>query len=288
MDGAIEGSGWLIVTVIAALGIIAWGSIIVVLFLRKAIIIGTVVFGPFAMAGLASGKTKSWAVKWVEVVVALALSKFVICAILTLGLQRGRRIGHRRHHRRLARIGLGVARGVLSARRVAVRALRRVTRSAPRTPPAWPGAWGNARQAGRLGAAGAGAAGGVVGGPPGWLAGRAGSGTNDRSTPPDPSTAVGAQGPAATAPGSGRRHRRRFAAQSAPTAVGGRTDRGQGAQPRPPRSRRRTVARRSVRAPTADPPLHDQRRRSPEAPDARSSRQWTPTSPTPRSLGPRW
>ena len=58
--------------------------IIGVLFLRKAIIIGTVVFGPFAMAGLASGKTKSWAVKWVEVVVALALSKFVICVILTL------------------------------------------------------------------------------------------------------------------------------------------------------------------------------------------------------------
>ena len=54
------------------------------LFLRKAIIIGTVVFGPFAMAGLASGKTKSWAVKWVEVVIALALSKFVICVILTL------------------------------------------------------------------------------------------------------------------------------------------------------------------------------------------------------------
>ena len=58
--------------------------VIGVLFLRKAIIIGTVVFGPFAMAGLASGKTKSWAVKWVEVVFALALSKFVICAILTL------------------------------------------------------------------------------------------------------------------------------------------------------------------------------------------------------------
>ena len=84
MDGAIEGSGWLVVTVIAALGILAWVMIIVVLFLRKAMIIGTVVFGPFAMAGLASGKTKSWAIKWVEVVLALALSKFVICAILTL------------------------------------------------------------------------------------------------------------------------------------------------------------------------------------------------------------
>ena len=84
MDGAIEASGWLIVTLIALLGIIAWGVVIGVLFLRKAIIIGTVAFGPFAMAGLASGKTKSWAVKWFEVVLALALSKFVISVILTL------------------------------------------------------------------------------------------------------------------------------------------------------------------------------------------------------------
>ena len=34
MDGAIEASGWLIVTLIALLGIIAWGAIVGVLFLR--------------------------------------------------------------------------------------------------------------------------------------------------------------------------------------------------------------------------------------------------------------
>ena len=125
MDGAIDGSGWLIVTLIAALGIVAWGVVIGVLFLRKAMIIGTVVFGPFAMAGLASGKTKSWAVKWVEVVVALALSKFVICVILTLAYSAVGVLGHRGHHRRPPRVDLGAARRVLPAGRAAVRALRR-------------------------------------------------------------------------------------------------------------------------------------------------------------------
>src|SRR6478736_2253741 len=84
MQGAIEGSGWLVVTLLAGFGILAWATVIVVLFLRKAMIIATLVFAPFAMAGLASGKTKSWATKWAELVFALALSKFVICAILTL------------------------------------------------------------------------------------------------------------------------------------------------------------------------------------------------------------
>ncbi|WP_420120923.1 hypothetical protein [Nakamurella sp.] len=84
MQGAIEGSGWLVVTLLAAFGTLAWATIIVILFLRKAMIIATMVFAPFAMAGLAYGKTKSWAVKWAELVFALALSKFVICAILTL------------------------------------------------------------------------------------------------------------------------------------------------------------------------------------------------------------
>ncbi len=84
MQGAIDGSGWLVVTLLAGFGILAWASIIVILFLRKAMIIATLVFAPFAMAGLAYGKTKSWAVKWCELVFALALSKFVICAILTL------------------------------------------------------------------------------------------------------------------------------------------------------------------------------------------------------------
>src|SRR6478736_1448676 len=59
MQGAIEGSGWLVVTLLAGFGILAWATVIVVLFLRKAMIIATLVF-------------------------ALALSKFVICAILTL------------------------------------------------------------------------------------------------------------------------------------------------------------------------------------------------------------
>jgi hypothetical protein len=84
MQGAIDGSGWLVVTLLAGFGILAWATIIVILFLRKAMILATLVFAPFAMAGLAYGKTKSWAVKWVELVFALALSKFVICAILTL------------------------------------------------------------------------------------------------------------------------------------------------------------------------------------------------------------
>ncbi len=84
MQGAIEGSGWLVVTLLAAFGTLAWATIIIILFLRKAMIIATMVFAPFAMAGLAYGKTKSWAVKWAELVFALALSKFVICAVLTL------------------------------------------------------------------------------------------------------------------------------------------------------------------------------------------------------------
>ncbi|WP_420119911.1 hypothetical protein [Nakamurella sp.] len=84
MQGAIEGSGWLVVTLLAGFGILAWATVIVVLLLRKAMIIASLVFAPFAMAGLAAGKTRSWATKWAELVFALALSKFVICAILTL------------------------------------------------------------------------------------------------------------------------------------------------------------------------------------------------------------
>ena len=99
--------------------------IIGVLFLRKAIIIGTVVFGPFAMAGLASGKTKSWAVKWVEVVLALALSKFVICAILTLAYSAvGASVTGDITDAFLGSIWV-LARRVLPPCRAAVRALRR-------------------------------------------------------------------------------------------------------------------------------------------------------------------
>lgn len=203
MDGAIEASGWLIVTVIAALGIIAWGVVIGVLFLRKAIIIGTVVFGPFAMAGLASGKTKSWAVKWVEVVVALALSKFVICAILTLAYSAvGASVNGDITDAFLGSIWVLLAAfSPLAVLRFAHFASDQI--GAANTSGV-AGAWGNARQATRLGTAGAGAVGGVVGGTAGWLAGRAGS-WDHRSTPQTPSTAVGSQkGSAATAPGSGR------------------------------------------------------------------------------------
>lgn len=85
MDGSIDAAGWLIVIVIAGLALVAFVMVIVVLFLRKAIVIGTVAFGPFAAAGLAYGHTKSWVVRWAEVVFALAISKFVISVILTLG-----------------------------------------------------------------------------------------------------------------------------------------------------------------------------------------------------------
>jgi len=85
MDGSIDSAGWLIVIVIAGLALVAFVMVIVVLFLRKAIVIGTVAFGPFAAAGLAYGHTKSWVVRWAEVVFALVISKFVISVILTLG-----------------------------------------------------------------------------------------------------------------------------------------------------------------------------------------------------------
>lgn len=84
MDGSIDSAGWLIVIVIAGLALVAFVMMMVVLFLRKAIVFGTVAFGPFAAAGLAYGRTKSWVIRWAEVVFALAVSKFVISVILTL------------------------------------------------------------------------------------------------------------------------------------------------------------------------------------------------------------
>ena len=41
------------------------------------------------MAGLTSGKTNVWAVKWFEVIVALAIANFGICAFLTLAYSAG-------------------------------------------------------------------------------------------------------------------------------------------------------------------------------------------------------
>jgi len=162
MDGAIEASGWLVVTLIAALGIIAWGVVIGVLFLRKAIIIGTVVFGPFAMAGLASGKTKTWAIKWFEVVVALALSKFVISVILTLAYSAvGASVTGDITDAFLGSVWVLLAAfSPLAVLRFAHFAGDQI--SAANTSGVAE-AWGNARQVGQLRRAGAGAVGGAVG-----------------------------------------------------------------------------------------------------------------------------
>jgi hypothetical protein len=192
MDGAIEASGWLVVTLIAAMGIVAWGVVIGVLFLRKAIIIGTVVFGPFAMAGLASGKTKTWATKWFEVVVALALSKFVISVILTLAYSAvGASVTGDITDAFLGSIWVLLAAfSPLAVLRFAHFAGDQI--GAANTSGV-AGAWGNARQVGHLGRAGAGAVGGAVGGAAGWVAGRAGPG--GRTTAPQtPSAAVGSPG----------------------------------------------------------------------------------------------
>src|SRR6476620_4199207 len=190
MDGAIEASGWLIVTLIAVLGIIAWGAIVAVLFLRKAIIIGTVVFGPFAMAGLARGKTQSWAVKWFEVVLALALSKFVISVILTLAYSAvGASVTGDITDAFLGSVWVLLAAfSPLAVLRFAHFAGDQIGANTSGVA----AAWGNARQAGRFSRAGAGAVGAAVGGAAGWAAGRTRTGTGTRTAAPQtPSTAVG-------------------------------------------------------------------------------------------------
>jgi hypothetical protein len=48
-------------------------------------VVATVVFAPFAFAGAATDRTKTWVVKWLEILIALALAKFAIAVILTLG-----------------------------------------------------------------------------------------------------------------------------------------------------------------------------------------------------------
>jgi len=133
-----------------------------VLFLRKAIIIGTVVFGPFAMAGLASGKTKTWAIKWFEVVVALALSKFVISVILTLAYSAvGASVTGDITDAFLGSVWVLLAAfSPLAVLRFAHFAGDQI--SAANTSGV-AGAWGNARQVGQLRRAGAGAVGGAVG-----------------------------------------------------------------------------------------------------------------------------
>ena len=192
MDGAIDGSGWLVVTVVAALGILAWVMIIVILFLRKAMIIGTVVFGPFAMAGLASGKTKTWAIKWVEVVIALALSKFVICAILTLAYSAvASSITGDITDALLGSVWVMLAAfSPLAVMRFASFAGDQIT-SANVSGAA--GAMGNAKRAAGLSVAGAATADGIVGGAAGWLAGRANAAT-PKAAPSSPASAVGGRG----------------------------------------------------------------------------------------------
>ncbi len=192
MDGAIEGSGWLVVTIIAALGILAWAMVIVVLFLRKAMIIGTVVFGPFAMAGLASGKTKNWATKWFEVVFALALSKFAISAILTLA-----------YSAVASSITGDITDALLGSVWVLLAALSPLAvmrfvhfagdQIGSANVSGAAGALGNAKQAAGMGMAGAGAAGGVIGGAAGWLAGRAGNSSRSAAAL-TPASAVSSRG----------------------------------------------------------------------------------------------
>ena len=216
MDGAIDGSGWLVVTVVAALGILAWVMIIVILFLRKAMIIGTVVFGPFAMAGLASGKTKSWAIKWVEVVIALALSKFVICAILTLAYSAvASSITGDITDALLGSVWVMLAAfSPLAVMRFASFAGDQIT-SANVSGAA--GAMGNAKRAAGLSVAGAATAGGIVGGAAGWLAGRANAMT-PKAAPSSPASAVGGRGGPPTGAGS-------------PGAPGGGSGSGSGSPP---------------------------------------------------------
>jgi hypothetical protein len=85
MDGDIDTIGWLVVIVVAGLAIIAFVAIMVVMVLRKAMIIATVVFGPLAFAGASTDRTKVWVWRWVELLIGLALTKFVIAVIITLG-----------------------------------------------------------------------------------------------------------------------------------------------------------------------------------------------------------
>ncbi|MGS0686519.1 hypothetical protein ACVBEQ_15465 [Nakamurella sp. GG22] len=203
MQGAIEGSGWLVVTVIAALGILAWGAIIIVLFLRKAMIIGTLVFAPFAMAGLTSGKTTVWAVKWFEVVFALALSKFVICAILTLAYSAvASSITGDISDALLGSVWVILAAlSPLAVLRFVHFASEQITAANTTGAAAALGTASRGITVGRRGAALAGGAAGAVGG---WIAGRAGAAS--KQAPTGPAAAVGGRtGPASsTTPAGGK------------------------------------------------------------------------------------
>ncbi len=85
MDGAIDTAGWLVVIIIAGLACLAFLFIHLVLLGRNAMVIATVVFAPFAFAGATTDRTKTWVVRWLEILIALVLAKFAIAVILTLG-----------------------------------------------------------------------------------------------------------------------------------------------------------------------------------------------------------
>ena len=85
MDGVIDTAGWLVVIIIAGLACLAFLFIRLVLIGRNAMVIATVAFAPFAFAGATTDRTKTWLVKWFEILIALALAKFAIAVILTLG-----------------------------------------------------------------------------------------------------------------------------------------------------------------------------------------------------------
>ncbi len=85
MNGTIDAAGWLIVIIVAGLACLAFLMIHLVLIGRNAMVIATVVFAPFAFAGATADRTKAWVGRWFELLIALAISKFVIAVILTLG-----------------------------------------------------------------------------------------------------------------------------------------------------------------------------------------------------------
>jgi hypothetical protein len=217
MQGAIEGSGWLVVTVIAALGILAWGAIIIVLFLRKAMIIGTLVFAPFAMAGLTSGKTKVWAVKWFEVVFALALAKFVLVAILTLAYSAvASSITGDISDALLGSVWVILAAlSPLAVMRFVQFASEQITAANTTGAAAALGNAGRGITMGRRGAALAGGAAGAVGG---WIAGRANAASQPK--PASPAAAVGGRSGAVGSTAAGA---------TAPTAAGADTPSGSAA-----------------------------------------------------------
>jgi len=245
MQGAIEGSGWLVVTVIAAVGILAWGTVIIILFLRKAMIIGTLVFAPFAMAGLTSGKTKVWAVKWFEVIVALALSKFVICAILTLAYSAvASSITGDISDALLGSVWVVLAAlSPLAVMRFVQFASEQIT-AANTTGAA--AALGNAGRGIMMGRKGAALAGGVAGAVGGWIAGRANAASPQK--PMSPAAAVGGR------PGAGRKP---TAGAAASPVAAGATSSGPVAGGSPGAGSASTGARAGNDASPVEPPSAD-------------------------------